>query len=173
MKTFEINIFTIITLFQLTPSLQEACGVARVIQVSNETGSSPQTHFPWAGALYSVVNKTMAGDMKYICGATLVSESFSVTGNLNNEDVKWPTHAIDSLTFSWPLHLWQAFGRLPTSAESYYFIFWYLRLETKKHDGLGVRENFCTWRLESAWWKLRRWHRTFEAAQINRFHRYN
>jgi hypothetical protein len=74
MKTFEINICAVITLFQLTSTRQDACGD---VQVYNET----KLHFPWAGALYSVVNLTMAGQPKYICGATLLSESFSVTGN--------------------------------------------------------------------------------------------
>jgi hypothetical protein len=78
MKTFEINICAVITLFQLTSSTQDTCGD---VQIHNETGFAAKPHFPWAGALYSVVNLTMAGQPKYICGATLLSESFSVTGN--------------------------------------------------------------------------------------------
>lgn len=81
MKTFDVFvIFSIVTLFQLAASLEELCGEAQVIQVSDETRNVSKFHFPWAGALYSIVNKTVTGHAKYICGATLLSKSFSVTG---------------------------------------------------------------------------------------------
>lgn len=76
MKTFETLIFAIITLFQLTTTRQETCGVARIVKVGDES----KLHFPWAGALYNVVNTTAAGDGKYICGASLLTESHGVTG---------------------------------------------------------------------------------------------
>lgn len=67
-------------LFQLATSLEELCGEAQVVQVSDESRNVSKFHFPWAGALYSIVNKTVTGDAKYICGVTLLSKSFSVTG---------------------------------------------------------------------------------------------
>lgn len=81
MKTFVVLVFfSIITFCQLASSLEELCGEAIVVQVSDEKRNVSKFHFPWAGALYSLVNKTEAGDSKYICGATLLSRSFSVTG---------------------------------------------------------------------------------------------
>lgn len=75
------HIIALITLSQLSSSHQEFCGEALVVQVSNETRKATQIHFPWAGALYSFDNnKTIPGDIKYLCGASLVSMSFSVTG---------------------------------------------------------------------------------------------
>lgn len=77
-----------VTLFQLASSLlDDTCGEARVVQVSDRTRNVSTLHFPWAGALYSVVNKTITGDIKYICGASLVSESYSVTGK-GDDNVK-------------------------------------------------------------------------------------
>lgn len=80
MKTFIVYIFAIITLFQLARTLQDACGQARIVQVSDERQNASRLHFPWAGALYSVVNKTQTGVSKYICGATLLTTIHSVTG---------------------------------------------------------------------------------------------
>lgn len=80
MKTFEACVFVAITLFQLALSDRETCGAVRTVQVSDEKRNDSKLHFPWAGALYSVVNRTKAGEFKYICGATLISECHSITG---------------------------------------------------------------------------------------------
>ena len=85
MKILDICLCGLITLFQLTtstfssaPSLETTCGKVELVRVSNVT---TKTHFPWVGALYNVANKTKTGDIKYLCGATLISQVFSVTGN--------------------------------------------------------------------------------------------
>lgn len=80
MKTFRVYIIAIITLLQLDPTFQDACGQARIVQVSDDRQNASRLHFPWAGTLYSVVNKTETGVLKYICGATLLTTTRSVTG---------------------------------------------------------------------------------------------
>ena len=80
MNISNVFVFTIVTLFQLAAAHQKACGEAQMVEISDETRNASMLRFPWAGALYSVVNKTAAGDNKYICGATIISKSFSVTG---------------------------------------------------------------------------------------------
>lgn len=76
MKTFRVYIFAIITLLQLALTLQDACGQARIVQVSDERQNASRLHFPWAATLYSVVNKIQ----KYICGATLLTTTRFITG---------------------------------------------------------------------------------------------
>lgn len=80
MKTFAVLLFAIITLVQLVFCLQDVCGKPRIVQVSVDGRNASRLHFPWAGALYSSVNRTQVGDMKYICGATLLTKAHSVTG---------------------------------------------------------------------------------------------
>lgn len=81
MKIFNVFNFAIITMLQLAKSHDEICGEAQVVEVSNETRETSTIRFPWAGAVYRVVNKAAAGDnIKYICGATIITELFSVTG---------------------------------------------------------------------------------------------
>lgn len=91
-------IFAFIMSFQLASSHQVTCGEAQVVQISDEMRNASMIRFPWAGALYSVVNKTATGDIKYICGSTIISKSFSVTGkqspllfiSMLNNDIKIP-----------------------------------------------------------------------------------
>lgn len=82
MKTFRALVFVIVTLFQLAPSFQTNCGETRTVQVSDGSRNISKLHFPWAGAIFSLANKTQQGDIKYICGASLLTESHSVTGEL-------------------------------------------------------------------------------------------
>lgn len=81
MKTLQVCFFAVVTMFQLAPCLAETCGEARFVQVSDESKNVSKLHFPWAGAIYSVVNKTNEGDEKFICGVTLLTKRFTVTGN--------------------------------------------------------------------------------------------
>lgn len=81
MKALEVCCFAIITTFQLAPCLVETCGEAKFVQVFYEMRNVSKLHFPWAGALYSVVNKTQDGKEKYVCGVTLLTKIFGITGN--------------------------------------------------------------------------------------------
>jgi Trypsin len=87
MKTLKVCFFAIVTTFQLAPCFVETCGEARFVQVSDEFKNVSKLHFPWAGAIYSVVNKTKDGNEKFICGATLLTKIFIVTGNQ-----RWTSH---------------------------------------------------------------------------------
>lgn len=80
MKTLEACFCVVLSLFQLTSSREASCGDARVVQVSDETRNDSRLHFPWTGVLYNVANETLAGKIEYLCGATLVSAVFCVTG---------------------------------------------------------------------------------------------
>lgn len=84
MKTLKVCFCASITLFQLaSSSLEATCGDAQLVQVSNETRiNSSLLHFPWVGVLYSIVNKTIAGDNQYLCGVTLIAAYFSITGTI-------------------------------------------------------------------------------------------
>lgn len=80
MKTLEVCFCVVLSLFQLTSSQEASCGEAQDVRVSDETRSDSRLHFPWAGVLYNVANETLTGTIRYLCGATLVSGVFCVTG---------------------------------------------------------------------------------------------
>lgn len=80
MKTLEACFCVVLSLFQLTSSQEASCGDARVVQVLDETRNESRLHFPWTGVLYNVASETVTGNIKYLCGATLVSAVFCVTG---------------------------------------------------------------------------------------------
>jgi hypothetical protein len=75
MKTLKVCFFAIITTLQLAPCLAETCGEATFVQVVDQK----KLHFPWAGAVYSVVNK----NEKFICGVTLLTKFYAVSGIQN------------------------------------------------------------------------------------------
>lgn len=77
MKTLEVYFFAIITTFQLAPAL-ETCGVAKFVQVSDESRNISKLHFPWAGTIFGV-NKTR-DEEKFICGSTILTILYVVSG---------------------------------------------------------------------------------------------
>lgn len=95
MKTLETCFCVVLSLFQLTSSQEASCGDARIVQVSDETRNDSRLHFPWAGVLYNITNETLTGSIRYLCGATLVSEVFCVTGK---SAIRWSFRSL-SLRF--------------------------------------------------------------------------
>ena len=103
MKTLNIYFVLIVTILKLAPSLQEKCGEPRFAQVINEAGNVSVLHFPWIGAIFSLVNRTETGEAKYICGTSVITKNFAITGKWT--DLIFSNHQLEVIkSFSGSLY---------------------------------------------------------------------